>query len=234
MAYVKTLTETTPAQSEFARIGASRIRDLTQAIEERLNSVFVNAEADPLVLKPDTVGTSQLQADSVGQNELAPSSVGTLELIDANITEPKYATDSVSQRALANASVGAPELIDDAVTNTKVADGAVDVVHLTADARTKLTKRVLLGNFAFAGTTIAAGASIIRQSATGVAIAGQIIAVWSSHPLLINLTDSLVFAAAAITAFAQTGQYGLAIHNVSAALLDLTGYSVDVYMLVDP
>jgi hypothetical protein len=51
MTYSGTLDETVPGQGEFARLGAGRIRSLTLAVKERLASIFVNPDADPLVFK---------------------------------------------------------------------------------------------------------------------------------------------------------------------------------------
>lgn len=46
------LDPTAPGQVEKAKLGASRIRALTLALKERLASVFVDPDADPLVIKP--------------------------------------------------------------------------------------------------------------------------------------------------------------------------------------
>lgn len=51
MSYSGTLDETVPGQGEFARLGAGRIRALTLAVKERLASIFVNPDADPLKFK---------------------------------------------------------------------------------------------------------------------------------------------------------------------------------------
>ena len=51
MSYSGPLDPTAPGQGEFARLGASRIRALTLAIKERLASLFVNPDADPLKFK---------------------------------------------------------------------------------------------------------------------------------------------------------------------------------------
>ena len=55
MTYSNNLDPTVPGQGEFARLGAGRIRDLTKAVKERLASIFVDPDADPLVFKPDTL-----------------------------------------------------------------------------------------------------------------------------------------------------------------------------------
>lgn len=52
MTYSTNLDPTVPGQGEFARLGAGRIRDLTKAVKERLASIFVDPDVDPLVFKP--------------------------------------------------------------------------------------------------------------------------------------------------------------------------------------
>lgn len=51
MAYVHTLDAAVPANSGLVSVGASNIRDLTAALIERLNSFFVDSNAQPLVGK---------------------------------------------------------------------------------------------------------------------------------------------------------------------------------------
>lgn len=53
MTYSTNLDPNVPGQGEFARLGAGRIRALTKALKERLESVFESADADPLKFKPE-------------------------------------------------------------------------------------------------------------------------------------------------------------------------------------
>ncbi len=64
MAYSGTLDEAIPIDTESVGLGASRIRALTLAVKERLESVFVDVEADPLVFKPfDVLGNVEVDGD---------------------------------------------------------------------------------------------------------------------------------------------------------------------------
>lgn len=235
------LLEDSPPSSEFARFGAERIRNLAKAVDDRFRSIFVDSDADPLVLKPLTVGTTQLSDNAVTLAKMSDNSVGTTELVNVSVTEPKLADDSVSTRTIVDAAVVTNALADDAVTGAKVADATLEIVHLTADARSKLTKRVLIGTFAFGiSTAIAAGDSIIRQSSVATLAGGNITAIasWYNSPVLANITDSLIFKGIALTPILYNvggvTQYGVAIHNVSLASIDLNGYTVAIYALVDP
>lgn len=55
MSYSGNLDETNPGQGQFARLGAQRIRELTLAVKERLSSVFVNPNSDPLKFKQPVI-----------------------------------------------------------------------------------------------------------------------------------------------------------------------------------
>lgn len=56
MAFAYALDPTTPADGENAKLGAGRIRDLKSAVLERLNSFFVDADTDPLVIDTPASG----------------------------------------------------------------------------------------------------------------------------------------------------------------------------------
>lgn len=55
MSYEVLLDPTVPGQGEFARLGAGRIRGLTKAVFERLGTLFVNPNADPITFKPEVM-----------------------------------------------------------------------------------------------------------------------------------------------------------------------------------
>lgn len=81
MAYTDpTLDSTIPSQSEKVKLGASRIRNLTRAISQRLASVFVDPNVDPLALKPNTVGTTQLVDGAVTNAEIADATIELAKL----------------------------------------------------------------------------------------------------------------------------------------------------------
>lgn len=132
MAYANDLNPAEPAGGDQARFLDDAIRALTNAVRERLATMVVDVDADPLVLKI----AAAIADNSITHAAMADASVGTAELIDANVTEPKMAdnsvsnrtmvTDSVDQRVLGPLSVGTPELIDHNVTNVKLGDDAVD------------------------------------------------------------------------------------------------------------
>jgi hypothetical protein len=54
------LDDTVPPSTEKIKLGASRIRALTNAIKERLASIFVDPDSDPLVIKPKTIELAML------------------------------------------------------------------------------------------------------------------------------------------------------------------------------
>jgi hypothetical protein len=61
MAYTDpVLDETIPPSTEKVKLGASRIRELTRALRERLASIFVNPDADPLVVKDKSLELAML------------------------------------------------------------------------------------------------------------------------------------------------------------------------------
>ncbi len=63
MAYTGTINPTAPSNGVAISGGAAEIRATKLALQERLASVFVDEEADPLVLKDAIVGLSQLKAE---------------------------------------------------------------------------------------------------------------------------------------------------------------------------
>jgi hypothetical protein len=132
MPFANSLDPAAPAGGDQARFLDDAIRDLTNAVRERLATIVVDVDADPMVLSV----SAPLADDSVTNVKMADASVGTAELIDLSVTEPKMAdnavsnrvliADSVDQRVLGPLSVGTPELIDSNVTNVKLADDAVN------------------------------------------------------------------------------------------------------------
>lgn len=234
------LEEALPLGTEFARLGAERLRKLALALDQRLRSVFVDSDADPLVLKNDTVGSGQLQDGAVLEVNLAVDSVITSKIQNAAVTEPKLANDSVSSRTIADSAVGTPQLADDAVATAKIADGAVEIVHLSAAAKASLTKRLLLGTFLFGvGDAPGAGTSFVKQSnyAPGIPAGAVLLAnlYISGITPPANITDSTIYRDLAVTPLVNGNQYGVSVHNVSAsAIASLAGYAVDIVALVDP
>lgn len=67
MAYSFTLDNTTPADGDLVSQGAGKIRNLTTSLIQRLASVFVNVDADPLVFKgfSQSTGTAALNIVTV-------------------------------------------------------------------------------------------------------------------------------------------------------------------------
>jgi hypothetical protein len=61
VAFAYALDPATPPGGESASLGDDRIRELKNAIVERVNSRFVNIEADPWIIKSPTVGTGNTQ-----------------------------------------------------------------------------------------------------------------------------------------------------------------------------
>jgi hypothetical protein len=132
MPFANSLNPAEPAGGDQARFLDDAIRDLTNAVRERLATIVEDVDADPMVLSV----SAPIADDSVTNVKMADASVGTAELIGLSVTEPKMAdnavsnrvliSDSVDQRVLGPLSVGTPELIDSNVTNVKLADDAVD------------------------------------------------------------------------------------------------------------
>jgi hypothetical protein len=67
MAYTQNIDETTPAGSDDAKTADDQIRALKRDIKERLNSFFIDANADPLRIKDLLVltGTTGVYIESI-------------------------------------------------------------------------------------------------------------------------------------------------------------------------
>ena len=81
MTYSGNLDPTTPGQGSFARLGAAAIRALTLALQERLASVYVDPNADPLVIKPGTVNIAALKSGVVEFTWIGGGSLGAGAII---------------------------------------------------------------------------------------------------------------------------------------------------------
>jgi hypothetical protein len=61
MAYSTPLDPSVPGDNEFARLGASRIRNLAQAVKERLLTLVTDIDTDPLELKDGSIPLSKIK-----------------------------------------------------------------------------------------------------------------------------------------------------------------------------
>lgn len=66
-----TINSTDPAGAESVSLGASRIRNLSAAIKERLASAFVAPDTDPMVLKASSMPTNIVNLTTTGQVQAA-------------------------------------------------------------------------------------------------------------------------------------------------------------------
>jgi len=129
------LDQTKPLGTDERRFGDDVIRQHIRAIRQRLSSVFVDIDVDPMVAKPGIipgtaiadlgVATGKLADGGVTQVKLAKPSVGTAELIDANVTNAKLGPASVTQAKLAKPSVGSPEVILESLTGAHIAPNSI-------------------------------------------------------------------------------------------------------------
>lgn len=95
MAYTAPIDSADPLSSEKAKLGASRIRELALALRERLASIFTDPDADPLVLKPNTVNTAAIQDNAVTIDKIADAAVGASQLADAAVTASKIPDSTI-------------------------------------------------------------------------------------------------------------------------------------------
>jgi len=86
MAYTQVINAASPANVDKVEFGALQIRELKRDLVERLASVFVDANADPLVLKASSVGTTVLADLSVTTGKLAASAVTAAKLAALAVT----------------------------------------------------------------------------------------------------------------------------------------------------
>jgi len=129
------LDETKPAGGDERRFGDDVIRQHIRAIRQRLSSVFVDIDVDPMVAKPGIipgtaiadlgVATGKLADAGVTQAKLAKPSVGNPELINLAVDTGKLADGSVTQPKLGALAVGTGQLAAAAVTAAKLAANAV-------------------------------------------------------------------------------------------------------------
>lgn len=190
MAYADPLDQTAPAGSDDRRFGDDTIRQHIRAIRQRLSSIFVDIDADPMVLKDATVGTTQLIDAAVSLAKLADAIVSTAKLQDGSVTQAK----------LANLAVGTAQLIDQAATQAKLGllsvgtaqliDGAVAAAKLAAGA--VLPGGIGPGTFGFDGVTSTNGYQV-----GGAAPAGQVLkgnGVWGVFSALVaaDFPDALL------------------------------------------
>lgn len=95
MAYADPLDETAPAGNTKAKLGDDAIRTHIRAIRQRLSSIFVDIDADPLVLKPGVINSGMLIDLLVSTAKLADLSVTTGKLADRAVTAIKLGLGAV-------------------------------------------------------------------------------------------------------------------------------------------
>lgn len=89
MTYTSNLDDTQPGQADKVRLGAGWIRNLTKAVKERLLTVFMDPNADPLVFRPDVIKSGNIAADVITTRELADSAVIGANVLDDTLTWAK-------------------------------------------------------------------------------------------------------------------------------------------------
>jgi hypothetical protein len=82
MAYADSLDDTSPLDTDLISLGDDAIRKLARALIERLESIIVDLDADPLVIKPDAIVPA---AGSVTQAMLDPG-IPLVKLIFGTVT----------------------------------------------------------------------------------------------------------------------------------------------------
>lgn len=85
MTYTSNLDDTQPGQADKVRLGAGWLRTLTKAVKERLLTVFVDPDADPLVFKDGVVPGSALVANSIPFSAYADASIGNTKIANDTI-----------------------------------------------------------------------------------------------------------------------------------------------------
>lgn len=86
MAYPSVFDPATPLGSNDARFLDDAVRLFKSQLLVRMESIFDDFDADPLVLKANSVGSSQITALAVGTSELNAEAV-TIAKIDGAITD---------------------------------------------------------------------------------------------------------------------------------------------------
>ena len=145
MAYPSGDIDTTiPTDANLLEEGQARIRETRRYLLERLTSIFVDPDADPLVLQDGTVATSIIADLAVTAAKIALATITTAQLADAAVTGAKIADTTITEDNMGAGSVGTAELIDLSVTNAKIigldgsklVDGSVATAAIAAAAIT--------------------------------------------------------------------------------------------------
>lgn len=136
MAYDDPIDTDDPGGGEKIRLGAGRIRDLAIALKQRLASIFVDPDADPLVLKPSSVSATQIADGSITTIKLVDDSVTSAKIVDGAISDTKILGHAVTTAKIAIGAVTDQELAVGAVTAVKVAALAIATASLQDDSVT--------------------------------------------------------------------------------------------------
>jgi hypothetical protein len=184
MAYADPLDQNKPDGADKRKFGDDQIRTHIRAIRQRLASVFVDVDVDPLTLKDNTVVTTKIVDGNVTAAKLADASVSTAKIVDAAVTLAKLAPLSVDTSKLIDAAVTLVKLADGAVSTSKIVDAAVTLAKLDPTALGKFLVR--LDGF-FVDNAVGTSNSFMERFRTGGTIdqhvtvmprAGEIRAVW--------------------------------------------------------
>lgn len=96
MAYVQsTIDEAVPPNNESISQGATRIRNLAQAIEERIRSFYIDPDVDPMVPKNGAIPGAALVSGSITDTQLAAASVTNAKLGAASVATANLQDGSV-------------------------------------------------------------------------------------------------------------------------------------------
>ena len=211
MPYSNPLDPTTPADTDLRSQGDDRIREVKAALLERLLTVFVDMNINPLAFIAGVIPTAAL----------ANLAVATAKLADLSVTPAK----------LALLAVTTPTINDLAVTNPKVAADAIAFTNLLTAMRAKMPQ------FRSAILTLTNGTTYAAGSFTDVVTGLSVSAGNFAHMVGMSSTDSTLpgpASAALKFSFVQvigTGAISLRIHNSSGSLVTLAAnYSIGVWI----
>lgn len=128
MAYADPLDETAPAGNTKVKLGDDAIRTAIRAIRQRLSSLIVDIDADPMVLKPSTVGNDQVIIASLDASHV---------LQNGSVTAPKMGPLAIQN----------PAIDDDAILPRNIGPGTFTFDDLNTVAGLQVGGAAAAGKF---------------------------------------------------------------------------------------
>lgn len=141
MAYANSLNPAQPADGNYLREGDDRIRETRAGFIERMETVFVSADGQPLAFIAGIIPTAALADSAVTALKLADGAVDTAAIVDSSVTNAKIV--SLDGSKILDNTISGTKLQDLAVTLSKLVNGAVDSTKL-ADLAATTSKIALL------------------------------------------------------------------------------------------